>query len=46
MKKTDYMAPEMETVELKYCKMLCSSDGSTIDEGGSGNPDDPDDQPA
>ena len=48
MKKIEYMAPEMEVVELKAKMNILagSGDGNTIDNGGSGNPDDPDDQPA
>lgn len=47
MKKMEYFAPEMEMIEMKYNQIICASgDGNTIDNGGSGNPDDPDDQPA
>ena len=35
MKKMEYMAPEMEVVEMKYSKILCAS-GDTIDIGGEG----------
>ena len=38
MKKTSYLIPEMEVVEIEVRKMLCASDGST--EGGSGALDD------
>ena len=33
MKKTSYLIPEMEVVEIEVRKMLCASDGTT--EGGS-----------
>jgi hypothetical protein len=38
MKKIEYLSPEMETIELKYLKMLCASE----DEPGWGGPGDPD----
>ena len=37
MKKNEYMAPEMEVVELKLNGMLCTSD--TAGQGGEGDPD-------
>lgn len=40
MKKMDYMAPEMETVEMKYSQIVCAS-GEIVDFGGEGDPDAP-----
>jgi len=37
MKKIEYLSPEMETIELKYLKMLCASE----DEPGYGGEGDP-----
>ena len=37
MKKIEYIVPEMEVLELKYCKMLCASDPSQTP--GTDNPD-------
>jgi len=37
MKKIEYLSPEMETIELKYLKMLCASE----DEPGYAGPGDP-----
>jgi signal recognition particle GTPase len=37
MKKIEYLSPEMETIELKYLKMLCASDEEPIHDG-SGDP--------
>jgi len=44
MKKIEYMAPEMEVVDLKYNQILCASDGSNSnadlsDEESEGEPD-------
>lgn len=51
MKKSVYMAPEMETVIINMSGMLCvstegSGTGSEPVIGGEGNPDDPADDPA
>ena len=49
MEMKKYMTPEMEVVEMKYQTSLLAGsdgDGSSILDGGSGNPDDPDDDPA
>ena len=45
MKKIEYLAPEMETIKLNYCKLICDSGDSGeepiyIGPGGPGN--DPD----
>ena len=42
--KKEYLVPEMEILELKYCKMLCAS-GDEPKYDGSGDPDNPDDLP-
>ena len=44
MKKMEYLAPEMEVLEIKYTKMLCASGDEPIHDG-SGDPDNPEDQP-
>lgn len=43
MKKIEYMAPEMETIKLDYCKLICDS-GNEPGYGGPGIPgeDEPD----
>ena len=33
MKKIEYMAPEMEVIDLKYNQILCASDGSSSTPG-------------
>ena len=37
--KKEYFVPEMEILELKYCKMLCASDDEPP-YNGHGDPDD------
>jgi len=38
MKKIEYLSPEMETIELKYLKMLCASDEDEPGYNGEGEP--------
>ena len=37
MKKIEYMAPEMEVVDMKYNQILCASDGG----GSTSDPNNP-----
>jgi len=38
MKKNEYIVPEMEVLEMKYCKILCGS-GDEPPYNGDGDPD-------
>jgi hypothetical protein len=44
MKKIEYLAPEMETIKLNSCKLICASSGEEPPYEGPGTPgvDDPD----
>ena len=45
MKKTEYIVPEMEVLELKYCKILCNSGDEPAWDDDPADPDDDDDLP-
>jgi len=38
MKKMEYLAPEIDVLEIKYSKMLCASDSDEPGYGGEGDP--------
>ena len=40
--KKEYLVPEMEILELKYCKMLCASGDEPPDGGAGEDEKDPD----
>ena len=42
MKKIEYLAPEMETIKLNYCKLICDSGEEPIYVGPGGSEHEPD----
>ena len=39
MKKIEYMAPEMEVIKMTMKQHLLDGSGSTVEQGGEGDPD-------